>query len=241
MFRKLAETSVENPVAVHLLSLLILVAGVHSYLTMPREIFPDFTRNRLLVSTPFIGASPEDIEELITVKVEDAVDTVDGVETVESTSMEGVSLVDVYLRRGTNVDRALTDLDRALDTITGLPEDAEEPTATEIKTQFPDGPMDSTAHVLQYEAVSSAVAAIRALLTSQPPDKQWRDVILRYALRAWSLTEGDPDKDETVRDALTRAVADYRPPTPEQLKRSTEPAAKGAAKSSPAGKKGGES
>ncbi|MEZ6183689.1 MAG: efflux RND transporter permease subunit [Planctomycetota bacterium] len=137
MFRKLAETSVENPVAVHLLSLLILVAGVHSYLTMPREIFPDFTRNRLLVSTPFIGASPEDIEELITVKVEDAVDTVDGVETVESTSMEGVSLVDVYLRRGTNVDRALTDLDRALDTITGLPEDAEEPTATEIKTQFP--------------------------------------------------------------------------------------------------------
>ena len=111
----------------------------------------------------------------------------------------------------------------------------------EIKTQFPDGPMDSTAHVLQYEAVSSAVAAIRALLTSQPPDKQWRDVILRYALRAWSLTEGDPDKDETVRDAMTRAVADYRPPTPEQLKRSTEPAAKGAAKSSPAGKKGGES
>ncbi|MCA8923083.1 MAG: efflux RND transporter permease subunit [Planctomycetes bacterium] len=137
MFRKLAEVSVTNPVAVHLLSLLLLVAGVYAYLTMPREIFPDFTRNRLLVTTAFLGASPEDIEELITVKIEDAADSIDGVETIESTSMEGVSLVDVYLRRGTNVDRALTDLDRALATVTGLPDDAEEPVATEIKTQFP--------------------------------------------------------------------------------------------------------
>jgi len=205
VFRKIAELGVTNPVAVHLLSLLILVAGVYSYLTLPREIFPDFTRNRLLVSTPFLGASPEDIEELITVKIEDAVETVDGVETVESTSMEGVSLVDVYLRRGTNVDRALTDLDRALDTITGLPEDSEEPQATEIKTQFPVitlsvyGELDELALKDLIRPIQRELEDIPGVGDVRPSglrDVQWLIEVDPEAVEAFDLTLGQ------VADAL---------------------------------------
>ena len=137
MFRALARFSVHNRVTVHLLALLVIVAGLSSYAGLTREIFPEFTRNRILVTTLYPGASPEDVEELISIKIEDAIDAVDGVETIESTSQEGVSWVSAYLVRGTNVDRALQDIDRAVAAVSDLPEDAEEPLVTEVKTQFP--------------------------------------------------------------------------------------------------------
>ena len=137
LFRAIARASVENRVTVHLLTLFLLVAGMAAWFGLTREIFPEFTRNRVLVTTIYPGASPEDVEELISVKVEDAIDAVDGVETIESTSQEGVSWVSAYLRRGTSVDRALQDIDRAVAAIEELPAEAEEPVVTEVKTQFP--------------------------------------------------------------------------------------------------------
>lgn len=90
----------------------------------------------------------------------------------------------------------------------------------EIGERFTLGVPNSAEHVLHYEAVSSAVSAIRYVLTSQPPDQAWREVVLRFVLQAWLLTDGDPVHDDTVRAALTRAIDDYRPETPDEKKRS---------------------
>jgi hydrophobic/amphiphilic exporter-1 (mainly G- bacteria), HAE1 family len=130
--------AVLNPVAVHLLSLLILVAGAMSYANMRREIFPDFTRERIRITTVYPGASPEDVEELLTVKIEDAIQGIDGVEGIESTSQEGISWVNARLEPGTDVTRALQDIDRAVAAVQDLPEDLDDdPLVEEIKTRFP--------------------------------------------------------------------------------------------------------
>lgn len=137
MFRRIARASVGNPVAVHMATLFLLAAGAFLYFTMPREIFPEFTRERIRVQTLFPGASPEDVEELVTVKIEDAIHGVDGIEQLDSTSQEGLSRVDARLVPGSDVSRVLMDVDRAVQAITDLPDDAEEPLVDEVKTRFP--------------------------------------------------------------------------------------------------------
>ncbi len=137
MFRAIARAAVDNPVTIHLVSGFLVVAGLVMYMTMPREIFPEFTLERLRVSTLFPGASPEDVEELVTVKVEDAIDGIDGIELIESTSMEGMSTVEARLAPGADTSRVLQDVDRAVQAVDDLPEDVEEPIVEEVKTRFP--------------------------------------------------------------------------------------------------------
>ena len=89
--KKLVEFSVRNPVVVNLLVLLIVTAGVVSYLRLKRELFPDFSRRVIRIDTVYPGASPEEIEELITARIEDRVRNVDGVNEMLSSSREGQS------------------------------------------------------------------------------------------------------------------------------------------------------
>jgi multidrug efflux pump subunit AcrB len=137
VFERITRAAVDNPVTIHLVSIFLLVAGTALYLSMPQEIFPEFTRERIRITAIFPGASPEDVEELVTVKVEDAIDPVEGIELIESTSQEGVSIVVARLATGSAVDRVLQDIDRAVRGIEDLPEDVDEPLVEEVKTRFP--------------------------------------------------------------------------------------------------------
>ena len=135
MLRAITEAAVENPVTVHLVSALLLIAGVVMYLTIPQEIFPEFTLEKVRVITVYPGAAPEDVEELITVKIEDVIDGIDGIKTIESTSKQGISTVTVKLEASADMDRVLQDVDRAVQTISVLPPDAEDPLVEEVTWQ----------------------------------------------------------------------------------------------------------
>ncbi len=138
MLGALIRGAVKNRVAVHLSQLLLVVAGVFSYTTMTREIFPEFTRQKIRVTTIYPGASPEDVEELVTVKVEDALDGLDGIEELESTSQEGVSWVIGKLAEGADMTRTLQEADRAVAAIPDLPAELDDdPLVEEVKTRFP--------------------------------------------------------------------------------------------------------
>ena len=137
MFERLTKAAVENPVSVHLLSILLLVAGMVTYSTMPQEIFPEFTRERIRITTIFPGASATDVEELVSMKIEDVIHGVDGVESIESTSQEGIGIVVARLRTGSDINRVLQDIDRAVQAIDEFPDDVTEPVVEEVKTRFP--------------------------------------------------------------------------------------------------------
>lgn len=102
-------------------------AGLVTYLTLPRELNPSIKIPIVFIATTYPGASPDDIESLITIPLEDAVSGLKGVSKVTSSSNEGASTITVEFLSGTNPDQAKQDIQSALDTVTDLPEDATTP------------------------------------------------------------------------------------------------------------------
>ena len=135
--KKLIEFSIKNPVVVNLLVLLIVTAGVVSFLRLTRELFPDFSRRVIRIDTRYPGASPEEVEELITARIEDKVRNVDGLNEMLSSSREGESEIRLQMQSDTEMSRALGDVRAALDRVAGLPEEADEPRVAEVLSTFP--------------------------------------------------------------------------------------------------------
>ncbi len=135
--KKLVEFSVENRVLVNLLTLLVLGAGIVTYFGMHREMFPEFSRQAVQVVTEYTGASPEEVEKLITAKIEEEVAQVDDVDELLSVSQEGRSDIFIKFQPDTEMSQALSNVRAALDLVTELPEEAEEPQVSEVKSTYP--------------------------------------------------------------------------------------------------------
>jgi multidrug efflux pump subunit AcrB len=135
--KALAEFSVRNRVIVNLLTLFIIGAGLLTYRSIHREIFPEFSRKAIRIETKYLGASPEETEKLVTAKIEEEMTDLDGLDEMISISHEGLSEVLLKFRPDTEMGRALTDVRGAMDNVTNLPDEAEEPTVREVKYTWP--------------------------------------------------------------------------------------------------------
>lgn len=124
-----------NGVASNLLLLLMLVAGYFSYTTIVQEVFPESSLDAISVSVTYPGATPEEIEESILLKVEEAVEAIEGVDQITSTASEGGGSVVVELELGTDIARALDEVKSEVDQIQTFPDEAEEPDIRELTTR----------------------------------------------------------------------------------------------------------
>ena len=130
--------SVQNPVLVNLLMLVIIAAGVVCALTLTREMFPESRPEKLMITTIYPGVSPQEIEKVLTIKIEEAVRDVEGVDKVDSTVIEGMSATRLSLVSGTrNVDRVLQEVKAEIDAIEDLPADAEKTTVKKLEPKLP--------------------------------------------------------------------------------------------------------
>ncbi|MFC1649556.1 efflux RND transporter permease subunit [Patescibacteria group bacterium] len=116
-----------NPRLVMLLILIIVGFGVTSLATLPRRLNPEIEIPFVLVTTILPGASPEDIESLVTVPIEDSIDGVEDIKSIESISSENVSAVTVEFESSVDAQRAKDDVQSAIDTINDLPDDTSDP------------------------------------------------------------------------------------------------------------------
>ncbi len=124
----LSRSAVRRPVFTIMMMLIVILLGSISLIRLPIDLMPDITYPTLTIRTLYENASPEEIEELITRPVEEAMSAVPGVESVYSTSSEGASNVRVTFSWGTDLDTASNDIRDRLDrVIPHLPEDAERP------------------------------------------------------------------------------------------------------------------
>ena len=80
-----------------MLMLVILVAGVIFAITLQREMFPESRPDKLMVSAVYPGVQPEDIEKAVTIKVEEALRGLEGIEKIESQVAEGISFTTLTL------------------------------------------------------------------------------------------------------------------------------------------------
>ncbi len=125
-------------------SLLLIVAlcaaGAYAVLAIPKESAPEVIVPIGIVSTAFPGASPADVEELVTNKLEDSIANVDGLDRLTSSSREGFSIITAEFDASADIDKSIQDLKDAVDQAKGeLPEDATEPSVTEVN--FADQPI----------------------------------------------------------------------------------------------------
>jgi len=124
----ISQFSVRRPVLTVMASLIVIILGGVSLFRLSIDLMPDITYPTLSITTEYENASSEEIEELITRPVEEAMSAVPGVEEVTSVSAEGRSSVRVTFSWGTNLDEAANDIRERLDrVIPRLPEDAERP------------------------------------------------------------------------------------------------------------------
>ncbi len=138
--RSLPRFSVHNPVLVNLFMVALLTGGAYSAATIIREMFPESRPDHILITTEYPGASPAEVEKGITLKIEEEVKDVEGVEKILSTINEGYSSILVELESGIeDIDQAVNDTKAAIDTIpTGdFPEDALETRVAKFDPKLP--------------------------------------------------------------------------------------------------------
>jgi len=136
---RLTSFAVEHPTSVLVLTAIILIAGLYSYLTVPKEAQPDIEIPNVVVNTMYPGVSPADIESLITRPIEEEINEISDVKTLTSTSVEGYSSINVEFEVGVDMTEALQKVREKVDIAKPeLPEAAEEPSILEFSFEnFP--------------------------------------------------------------------------------------------------------
>ncbi|RLE06093.1 MAG: hypothetical protein DRJ06_08260, partial [Candidatus Aminicenantes bacterium] len=130
---KLTDFSVERPVTVLMIALIIVVLGGLFFSKLGLDLLPDIKYPMVSVVTTYPGVASEDIEELLTKPIEDVVSTIKGVKSVKSFSQEGLSVVMVEFNWGTDLDLAAQDVRDKLDLIQDfLPGDADKPLVVKL-------------------------------------------------------------------------------------------------------------
>lgn len=123
----------KRPVTTILSVICLIVFGISSVRSSKLELIPEMDMPMLIVATTYVGASPEDVSELVTKPIEDEIGTLSGVKSVNSYSQENVSMVILEYQYGTDIDEAYDDLKKKMDLMgSTLPEDADDPAIVEL-------------------------------------------------------------------------------------------------------------
>ena len=136
--RSLISWTVNNMPAMNTLVVAILIVGAMSFAGMRREVFPEFELEIILVSVPYPGATPEEVEEGICQKVEEACRSVSGIKKLTSVAQEGVGFCVFELDSGMkNVQKVLSEIRSEVERIPSLPELAEDPKVEQVTLRNP--------------------------------------------------------------------------------------------------------
>ena len=124
----ITNTSVKRPIATTMVFLIIIVLGIMSFRYLPVDLLPPIEYPQLTVNTEYPNVGPEEIEKIITQRVENAIAGIPGVEKVRSSSSEGRSRVTLEFAQGSDIDVAANEVRAALDRLrSNLPPEAEPP------------------------------------------------------------------------------------------------------------------
>ena len=189
-----------NPVAANLLMAVIIAVGLGSAFNIQRSMFPAFDFEIIWVSVAYPGAAPEEVEQGIVLKIEEAINDIEGIKRVESDSFESRASMMIEPQDGVDRMKLLSDIQNRVDGIAHFPQEAEKPVIMLPGLKFPaltlqlSGDMDERSmkalaeeirrELLTYEEVSAAeVVGAR--------DYEIAIEISEQLLREYHLTLGD--------------------------------------------------
>ena len=136
----IAKFSVKNPVLVNMITIAAVLLGIVFTMKLNREVFPSISFGYVVIVTAYPGASPEEVENVVTTPFEDEIGDVDGIKKLESVSREGVSTIIIQAEsdvEGARLDQLVNDLKNEIDKVADLPTDVEDPEYLKISAEFP--------------------------------------------------------------------------------------------------------
>ncbi len=127
-----------NPVAANLLMLIILAVGLGSAFNIQRAMFPTLEIEAIFITAPYPGAAPEEVEQGVVLKIEEAINDLDGIKRVESDAFESFARIWIEPNDGYDLPQTAEPRSRTASTpYSEFPEEAEKPVIRQPEVLFP--------------------------------------------------------------------------------------------------------
>ncbi|MCY9869603.1 efflux RND transporter permease subunit [Vibrio barjaei] len=127
----------KHPTAANLLMLALLILGISSLSTIKRETFPEFDPPYIMAAITYPGASPQEVEESLCVRMEDAVDGLSNIEETKCEAIEGSARLTLKLNERADIGRMLVDVQTQINAINDFPDEIESPVVQELDWNEP--------------------------------------------------------------------------------------------------------
>ena len=125
-----------NSVAANLLMIIIITFGLFSSFNIRKQTTPDFSLNNIQITVPYRGAAPQEVEEGVIIKIEEAIQNVQGINRITSSANEGAGQVTVEVNTDEDLNEVLANIKNRIDSISTFPALTEKPIITEQVIQI---------------------------------------------------------------------------------------------------------
>ena len=200
-----------NGVAANLMMVFIMMSGIIAVTTVREELMPEIELDRISIQVPYLGAAPEEVEEAVTIRIEEAIQGLDGIKQIQSTAAEGMGTVIVELELGADARKVVDEVKSSVDAITTFPVETEKPIIRELTSRMQvadiavSGDVDPFTLKATAERVRDELTAIPGItqveIVSAPPYEISIEVS-EVALRRHGLTF------DQIADAVRRSSLD---------------------------------
>ena len=124
-----------NSVAANLMMAFIVVSGLLAVTNVREEAFPAMELDRIQVEVPYLGAAPEEVEQAVNVRIEEAIQGIDGIRRIRSTASEEMGTVMIELDLGADARRVVDEVKSNIDAIITFPVETEKPIIRELTSR----------------------------------------------------------------------------------------------------------
>ena len=124
-----------NTVAANLLMLLIIIGGIMSVLTIRKQMSPDLELSMITIQVPFPGAAPQEVEQGVIIRIEDALDSTQGIKNLRSTAREGLGSISIEVENDYPIQEVMDEVRMRVDAITSFPAQIEPPNVYRTRIQ----------------------------------------------------------------------------------------------------------
>ena len=170
MKKTLFHSMLNHKTAANLFLLLMVILGFYASKVLNTQFFPNYSIDYITINVEWPGASPKDIEKSIIKPIEEKVRYIDKVKHTKSTAKEGIANILLEFRNNTNMQRALTDVERAINSLNNLPEDSKDPESKVITPYEQIGLILVTGETSEYQ-LKIIAKDIRQVLLDKGIDK----------------------------------------------------------------------
>ena len=194
-----------NNVAANLLMVSILVVGMFSYQSINKKMFPEFNPNSIQVMVAHLGAAPEEVEQSVILKVEEALEDIEGIKRITSTANEGVGIVNIELQSGYSMSEKLDEVQMQIDAITTFPEQTEKPIISklEFKSQVLwlsiNGSMDRRSRQMMAQTIRDEIMMLPSVNSAEVVGNRDYEISIE-------VSEDKLQKFGLTFDGITRAI-----------------------------------